>query len=575
MFESAKSSDFSCGQVCDLLVVGSGAGGLAAAITARSHGLDVVVIEKADTFGGSSSRSAGIIWVPGSRQAVEAGIVDDPADAMRYLAAEAGNQLDRDKAATYLARAPDALAWLEANSHLAYELIPTWPDYHPDQPGASQGGRSLGPRTFDGRTLGRRFAHLRPPLATTMIFGGMLVGRQDLGAFFSVTRSWRSALHIAGLVARHLADRTRYARGTRLSNGNAMVAMLARSALERGVDLRLETPLLDLCVRDGRVSGARVGSRAGAYEITARNGVILASGGFPASEALRRRFYGHARPGDWHRTLAPDSSDGDGLRAAEALGVAVVDRQKQAAAWAPVSLVPQRDGSTLPFPHFFDRNKPGYIAVDRHGKRFVSEARSYHDFVPAMIAACGDDAQIGAFLITDARAIRRYGLGIVPPSPGRIGPHVRSGYVSRGRDLPDLARRLGIDPAGLEATMTRYNRFAAEGADPDFDKGGDAYQRYSGSARQQPNPCVAPLTTPPFYGLRIMPGDIGTFVGLRTDPSARALDQDGGVIPGLYVVGNDAASFMGGAYPGGGITIGPALVFGHLAALHAATAGTD
>ena len=546
----------------DVLVIGSGASGFAAALTARAAGLSVLMIEKAPVFGGTTCYSAGVIWVPGSRQARAAGIADSREAALTYLSAEGGNQLDRAKAETYVDEAADVLAWLEDNTHADFALVPTWPDYHPDQPGGVAGGRSLGPRPFDGRTLGARFADLRPPLKTTTILGGMVVGRQDVPAFYSMTRSWKSARHIAGLVLRHARDRLGYPRGTRLSNGNALIAMLARSAFEAGVVLRLNTPLTDFLIEDGRVVGAVVG---GGEPIRARRGVVLASGGFPASPELRRRFYPHAHGPSTHRTLAPEANTGDGFRLGEKLGVATVESQKQPAAWTPVSLAPQPDGSTIPFPHFFDRGKAGYIAVDRRGRRFVNEARSYHDFVPAMVDACRGDPEIAVHLIADHRAVCRYGLGMAPPAPGRLGPHVRSGYIQRATTLAALARQCGIDPAGLEATVTRFNAGAARGDDPEFGKGGDVYQRFNGSAGHAPNPCVAPLTEPPYYAIRLVPGDIGTFVGLKTDARSRALDADGRVIEGLYVVGNDAASFMGGAYPGAGITIGPALVFGHLA----------
>lgn len=555
---------------CDVLVVGSGAAGFAAALTARAAGLQVLMIEKASMFGGTTCYSAGVIWVPGSRQARAAGIADSRDDAMAYLAAEGGNQLDRPKAEMYLDRAADALAWLEDNSHVRFALVPTWPDYHPDQPGGRAGGRSLGPTPFDGRTLGRRFRDLRPPLKTTTILGGMVVGRQDVPAFYSMTRSWKSAAHIVGLVARHARDRLRHPRGTRLSNGNALIAMLARSAFEQGVELSLNTALTDFVIEDGRVVGVRVGGKGGERLIRARRSVVLASGGFPASAELRRRFYPHAVEGGTHRSLAPETNTGDGFALGERLGVATVEGQKQPAAWTPVSLVPQPDGSTVPFPHFFDRGKAGYIAVDRRGRRFVNEARSYHDFVPAMIDACRDDVEIAVHLIADHRAVRRYGLGMAPPAPGRVGPHIRSGYIHRAGTLAALAGQTGIDAAGLEASVARFNADAVRGEDAEFGKGGDVYQRFNGSAGHSPNPCVAPLTEPPFYAIRLVPGDIGTFVGLKTDAQARGLDANGRVIPGLYVVGNDAASFMGGAYPGAGITIGPALVFGHLAARHIA-----
>lgn len=566
---SAPDLQASASDRCDLLVVGTGAGGFAAAVAAAAAGLDVQMIEKTESFGGTTCSSAGVIWIPGSRQARAAGITDSRDTVLSYLRAQGGNRLDQAKAELYADRAAETLAWFEDNSHLAFDLAPAWPDYHPTDPGGSSGGRSLGPRPFDGRRLGQAFAALRPPLKTTMILGGMMVGREDLVHFYGMTRSWRSALHVGQLFARYGRDRLSHKRGTRLSNGSALIASLALSAFEAGVRVALNTPLRDLLVEQGRVVGARVDGAGGLREIRA-GAVILATGGFPGSDAMRARYYDHVRDGGNHRSLAPETNTGDGLRIAEQVGGSMIENQSNPAAWTPVSLAPQPDGSSIPFPHFFDRGKAGYIAVDRRGRRFVSEATSYHDFVPAMIEACRGDPLIETFLVCDARAIRRFGLGMAPPAPGRLGPHVRSGYIKRAATLRALAAQCGIDAAGLEATVARFNAGAADGVDPEFSKGQDVYERFNGGAGHPANPCVAPLVQAPFYAIRLIPGDIGTFIGLKTDAEGRALDAAGAPIDGLYVAGNDAASFMGGAYPGAGITLGPALVFGRIAAQSAA-----
>ena len=542
-------------------------------MTAAAAGLSVVLAEKATVFGGTTCYSAGIVWVPGSRQAQAAGKADGREAALAYLIAECGNRIDRPKAEAYLEQAPEVLAWLEDNTHLRFNLAPGWPDYHPEREGGSAGGRSLGPLPFDGRRLGARFADLRPPLATTTILGGMMVGREDLPQFYRMTRSAGAALHVGRLFARYARDRLSHPRGTRLSNGNALVAALALTAFERGVRLLLRAPLSALLHEDGRVIGAVLDTSEGPVRVEARAGVVLATGGFPADDELRARFYPHVAAGRGHRTLAAEGNCGDGFRLGRGAGVATMEDQDQPAAWTPVSLVPQPDGSTLPFPHFLDRGKAGYIAVDRRGRRFVSEARSYHDFVPAMLTACHDDEEVACHLICDSDAIARYGLGRAPPRPGRPGPHVHSGYLTQAPTIAALAAACGIDPAGLAETVARVNAGAARGEDPEFGKGGDVYQRFNGSLDHDgPNPCVAPVAVPPFYAVRLVPGDLGTFIGLRTDAHGRAVDARNEVVGGLYVAGNDAASFMGGTYPGAGITIGPALVFGCLAARHAAAA---
>lgn len=555
---------------CDVVVAGSGVAGLAAAVTAAHQGARVILVEKAPVFGGTSCFSAGLVWIPGSRQARAAGIQDDPGAALQYLRGEGEPFLDEPKAQAYVQQAADIFAWFEDHTHVSYHLSPLWPDYHQGVAGASRGGRSLGANPFDARRLGARLAHLRPPLASTTILGGMMVGREDLVHYYGMSGSWQSRVVVGKRVLRYLKDRlSGHPRSTRLSNGNALVGMLALSAFERGVDLRLNTPVKQLLLEGDRVSGALVQGVEGPYEIRARAGVVLACGGFPASAALRERYYSHVTAGKNHRTAAPSANTGDALQIASQAGVALKEAQHHPAAWTPMSLVPQADGSDVPFPHYNDRGKAGYIAVDRRGRRFISESLSYHDFVPAMINACRDDAEVCSWVLCDSRAIRQYGLGRVPPWPLPIGSFVRSGYLKRGESLEALAQACGIDAAGLKQTVARLNAGAGQGIDAEFNKGADVYERFNGSRGHTPNPCVAPIETAPFYAVKVVPGDIGSFVGLQTDEHARALDAQRHPIEGLYVAGNDAASFMGGTYPGAGITLGPAMIFGHMAAKHA------
>ena len=555
----------------DLLVVGSGAAGFAAALTASHAGLDVLMVEKEPQFGGSTAYSAGVIWIPGNRHGRALGIPDSKEEALRYLQQEAGNRLNLDLANAFLDNCNPAVEFIENNTYVRYEAVPIWADYHPTKPGAAQGGRSLLPLPFDGRRLGRRFADLRPPLTTMMAFGGMMLGRGDLPHVFKMTRSVRSALHVAGMTARYAFDRLSHARGTRLANGNALIAALALSAEERGIDLWLSSPVVELTPRDGAVVGAIVQREGKRQEISARRGVVLACGGFPADDELKRRYYGHVRDGRKHRSAPPPGNRGDGIRLGQTVGGALAEDVAYAAAWVPVSLVPQPDGSTLPFPHFYERGKPGYIAVDATGRRFTNESASYHDFVPAMVEACRGLAETSCWLLCDHRAIRRYGMGAIGPAPLPLGPHLKSGYLIAAASWAELAGRMGVDPAALQATIDQFNPNAARGVDPDFGKGTDAYHRFNGDPTHGPNPCLAPLERAPFYAMKLIPGDIGTFLGLRVDANARVLDGQGAPIPGLYAAGNDMTSVMGGTYPGAGITIGPALTFGYIAARHAAS----
>ena len=557
---------------CDVLVAGSGAAGFATALTAQLAGLDVIMVEKEALFGGTTAYSAGVVWIPVNSHQQVAGVSDTREQALTYLTHHVGNRLDRAKAEAFVDNAPAMLDLFERERFVAYTLEPTWADYHPDEPGASQGGRSLVPDEYDGRKLGGWFPSLRPPIPTMTAFGGMMVGRNDLPHVFQMMQRPESALHVAGMVARYARDRFTHDRGTRLVNGNALIARLAVSALRRDIPLWLSSPIVELYSEQGHVAGAFVARPDGRVLVHARRGVVLACGGFPGSDELKRQVYGHVAAGKSHASLPPPGNAGDGLRLAQSVGGMFVEDVDQPAAWAPVSLVPQGDGPAIPFPHFFDRGKPGYISVDRRGHRFVNEARSYHLYVPAMVEACRQDAEAEAWIVCDHAAIRRFGLGALGPAPMRIGPFLRGGYVKRSDTVRGLAQACGIDAEGLERTILAFNEPAQRGEDPQFGRGSDAYQRFNGAPDHAPNPCVAPLATPPFYAVRVIPSEIGTFAGIATNAQGQVVDREGRPVPGLYAVGNDAASVMGGTYPGAGITIGPAMTFGYLAARHMAGA---
>jgi succinate dehydrogenase/fumarate reductase flavoprotein subunit len=553
---------------CDVLVAGSGVAGLTAAIAARSVGLNVLIVEKEPCFGGTSAYSAGMPWVPANPAASAKG--DTAEKALEYLRAEAGNRLDLSKAEAYLRNCNSAIAFLEANTSVRFTAQPVWSDYHPDKAGAAPELRGLLPGVFDGRRLGAHFGELRPPLRSMMIFGKMMVGREDLPHLFNLRRSARSAVYCARILARYLVDRIRYPRGTRLTNGNSLMASLADAVFSKGIPLWLSSPLLRLSIDRGVVHGAVVGSRGEEIEIKARKGVILACGGFPWDEGLKRQYYPHVRQGKNHVSAAPRGNTGDGIRLAREVGGQFDDNASNGAAWAPVSLLPQENGQLVPFPHFIDRAKPGVIVVDRRGQRFANEAVSYHDFVPKMIEACRNDKDIEAFVVADHPTFRKYGLGAAPAAPAPPGRFLHSGYLMSGDTLEALAKAAGISPDGLKATVERYNRFAEQGTDPEFGRGGDSYQRFNGDENHRPNPCVGPIKVAPFYAVRVVPGDLGTFMGLKTDRFARVLGESQPV-KGLYAVGADAASVFAGQYPGPGSTIGPAVTFAYIAANHIAT----
>jgi succinate dehydrogenase/fumarate reductase flavoprotein subunit len=560
---------------CDVLVAGSGAAGMAAAITARSRGLDVLIVEKEPRFGGTTARSGGWLWIPGTSLARAYGIAETPDQARTYLRHEAGNNYDAARVDAFLAAGPEAVDFFTTKTALRFDMPLVFPDYHAEAPGGAQGGRSMVTRPFDGRELGDHIKTLGEPLPELTVFGMMLGSGKEIIHFMRATKSLTSAIYVARRLSRHLIDVLRYGRGMTLTNGNALAGRLAKSALDLKIPLWLSSPVRELIVENGAVTGAVVAREGRAIRVRARRGVVLACGGFPHDVARRRKMFPHAPTGNEHYSPGPVGNTGDGLRLAETAGGRIEDRLPNAAAWVPVSLTKRKDGSSGVMPHFIDRAKPGVIAVMRDGRRFANEGNSYHDFVQAMMKAVKPGEEIAAYLICDHRTLRKYGLGCVPPFPMPLGHHLHTGYLLRGDTLAALAAKAGIDAQALAETVAQFNAAAAQGQDAAFGKGSKAYNRYQGDALHGPNPCVAPLAHGPFYAIKMVVGDLGTYAGIVTDADARALDAEGRVIPGLYAAGNDMASIMGGNYPGAGITLGPALTFGYIAGRHLADGAAE
>ncbi|WP_297748444.1 FAD-dependent oxidoreductase [Hydrogenophaga sp.] len=554
----------------DVIVVGSGAGGLSAAVVARHAGLDVLVLEKESLYGGTTARSGGVLWVPGHGKNPASAPADSFDDALTYMRHEAGAQFDEDRVRAFLENGPAMVRFFESETSVAFLPVPEFSDYHPGAPGARSGGRSLVAAPYDAGALGDEVRRLRPPLREITFVGMMFNASQEVAHFFNCTRSLRSAAYVTKRLFQHALEMLRHGRAQRLTNGNALVARLARSAFDLGVTVRTEAPVQSLVFEEGRVTGVRARIGGELRTVRARRGVVLASGGFPQDPVLRARLFSHAPTGSEHWSPAPPGNTGDGWRLAESVGGLTSSALPNAAAWIPVSRVPRGGDRFGVFPHLIDRYKPGIIAVTRDGQRFVNEAHSYHDFGQALRAKCAQGEDTCAWLIADHRAMRRYGLGFAKPFPVPLLPHLWSGYLLRGRTPAELAQRAGIDAQVFERTVANFNADAVHGRDPAFGKGDTAYNRYLGDASHQPNPCVAPLDKGPYYAVKLVMGDLGTFAGVRTDASARVLGASGGPIAGLYAVGNDALSVMGGNYPGGGITLGPAMTFGYIAARHLA-----
>jgi succinate dehydrogenase/fumarate reductase flavoprotein subunit len=553
---------------CDLVVVGSGAGGLSTAITARKAGLDVVVLEKADVFGGTTAFSGGVLWIPGN---ATTGAPDSRAAVETYLRHETGAFHDDAAVKAFLDHAPAMVEFFERETSVAF--VPTlYPDYHPDAPGGVDVGRSILAKPFDIRGLGKDMARLRPPLQTITFIGMMFnSSNADLKHFFQATKSLQSFVYVAKRLAVHLKELALYRRGIQVTSGNALAARLAKSALDLAIPIHTGTAARELLTEGARVVGVRAEGAGGELRVHARRGVVLASGGFSHDVARLRQAYPHVARGGEHLSPVPESNTGDGARLAEAAGAAPVQaRYPQPAAWMPVSKVPLAGGRFGVFPHLLDRYKPGVIGVTRQGRRFTNESNSYHDVGAAMVQACQGERETAMWLVCDQATMAKYGLGYAKPAPIPLGGLIKSGYLLKGRTLAELAGKAGIDAAGLQATVAEYNQGAVHGEDRQFGRGTTSFNRYLADASHQPNPCVAPVGEGPYYAVKVLMGDLGTFDGIRTSVVGEVLDGQGGAIDGLYAVGNDRASIMGGNYPGAGITLGPIMTFGYVTGRHIA-----
>jgi succinate dehydrogenase/fumarate reductase flavoprotein subunit len=552
----------------DVIVIGAGAGGMTAAAVAAAEGLRVLVIEKTAFAGGTTAWSDGMVWIPANAKMKEAGLSDSVADAVQYLSSTVPETANAGLRAAFLARGPEAIAYLEANTEVRLQSVKAYPDYYPERLGATSGGRVLAPVAFDGRRLGEGFARLRPPLPESTLFGGMMVDRLDIPHLRSVGKSLRATMRAARLVLAYALQRLRSPRGTTLHLGNALAARLYASLLARQVEFLFSADVEDLSMQGERVSGVVIRHGSRDRPIASRRGVVLATGGFSHDAVLRKRLLPAAAG---FVSAANTSSTGDGLRLAAATGAALNTDATSPAYWVPASLFPRADGSRGVFPHMVtDRAKPGVIAVNAAGRRFVNEALSYHEFVLAMLRDGNGEPDRPFHLICDRRFLWDYGLGRIRPFTRRYRRYVASGELIEATDIAQLAARIGVKPTTLTATIVNYNADAEEGRDPEFGRGSTIYQRHLGDISHKPNPCVAPITRAPFFAMRIHPADLGTAIGMKVDAQARVLRADGTSIAGLYACGNDMGSIMNGNCPGPGITLGPALVFGYIAGRHLA-----
>ena len=548
----------------DILVIGSGAGGLMSALVGAHNHADVLIVEKADRWGGTSATSGGGIWIPGSDVAKQAGFDDNIDDSFMYLRKLSAANVPDENIRAYVNNASPMLRWLMANTPVQYMAFP-YPDYHAENPGGSaKGFRTHLPNPLDGKPLGADVRTLRFASPAASLFGYLNWHFSETYELLYRQKGWMK--NLVKNMAKYWLDlpfRLTSRKDRRLTLGNALTGGLRMALNKKGVPLWLETPLKELVREGDAVTGAVVEKDGKPYRIRARKGIVLAAGGFDKNQAMR----------DGNAPLYPaarysggvTSNTGDSIVAGEAVGAGTMNMQS---AWAaPVFYVPGEDRGRL---CTVERALPGCIMVNQSGERFLNEASSYHIVGQQMARRQAEHGDADpCWMIFDHEYRHKFPMGpLYPLMPVAMHSKGVRSILKKGRSIEELAGKIGVDPARLSSAIGRFNVNAAKGEDPEFHRGEAAYDKMYGDFRHSPNPCLRPLDKGPFYALPIYPGDIGTNGGLKTNANAQVVSDDGAVITGLYAIGNNAASSMGESYPGAGVTLGPALTFGYVAARH-------
>lgn len=548
----------------DVLVIGTGAGAMVAAVTAAQHGARTLIVEKTGLYGGTSATSGGGVWIPDSDSARAQGRLDSAEEAFTYIKGLVGNTVADSRILAFVRYARLMCRYVEQVTDLRFIAIP-YTDYQAEKPGGKMGYRSHETNTLSANRLTREdFETLRPTHPSAALFGFIPWTTVEAAPMITRGRGWiRLMTRVLWRYYSDIPQRLRSRRSRFLVFGNAIGGHLKNALNRYGGEMWLNAPLVRL-VRDpaGRVEGAVIRKDCAEIWVRACRGVILGAGGFERNKEMRKAYLpGDSEP-EW--SAGQEGNTGDAIRAGMDVGAAT-DLMDEAW-WAPTVRVP---GEERGRPLFYERALPGNIMVNQVGDRFMNEARSYDFAGKAMIEADRPEARsVPAWIILDARFRRKYPMGpLLPLFPDWTLPRKVRGMYAKAGSIGDLARKIGIQPARLEATVARVNEFARSGVDEDFGRGSAPYDRYYGDQSVTPNPNLAPINMAPFYALQVYPGDIGTKGGLATDERARVLDSEGHPIPGLYAIGNNSASVMGPAYPGAGSTLAPAMTFGYLGAL--------
>jgi succinate dehydrogenase/fumarate reductase flavoprotein subunit len=539
----------------DVVVMGSGAAGMTAALVAAKAGKKVAILERAGHFGGTTAISGGGIWIPASPQAKAAGVKDSVEIARDYVLGVVGNRAERALIDAYLGNGPEMVEWLEGNSSVHFLLSPPSSDWYPEVAGSVDNGRLLAPAEYDGRKLEQNFNRLSKPREEFNAPGGMMIDLFDL-PYIARLPAPGALWHMAKIAIRFIRDKKKLGRGSRLTMGTALAGRLLQSVIEAGVDLFENSPVEQLLTEGGRVVGVRANKNGVSTEIRAADGVILASGGFSANAEMRKAYIPFAEK---HVSILPYDNMGDGIAAGTAAGAVMGADNHANAVWAVVSKRTRADGYIERYAHLIDMSKPGCIAVNKAGQRFANEA-SVH-FVEAMHAT----GTVPAHIIANAKFVKKYGMGLVLPGGGKIKEMVACGYMKTGATIAELASQIGVDTAGLEAAVAKVNADAAAGKDTQFGKGDAQIDKEIGDPKHLPNPCFGPVGDGPYYAIEIFPGDGSTTVGMKIDDQCRVIGEDSVPIAGLWAAGLDVNSIWQGKSPAHGCNVGPAMVTGYIA----------
>lgn len=558
-------------QTVDVLVVGSGAGAMTAAICAHDRGGNVVVIEKSDRYGGNSAMSGGGLWVPNNHLMEGAGIKDSPEDAWTYLKGTVGNTVSEDRLRAYLEHAPQMVKYLVERSQAKFVALPEYADYYPHVAGWRPGGRSIEPENFDARLLGEEFLNLREQNPQMLIMNRIFMTVLEARTLLTRAPGWiKLTMKLMGNYWLDMPWRFRSKRDRNLAMGNALVGMLRRSLMDRNVPLWLHTAARELIAENGRVVGVVAERDGRRLRLRVNRGVILGAGGFEGSQAMREKYLPHPTKAEW--TCGNHYNTGDAINLGLSVGAAL--ELMDDAWWGPTTVVPGEEHARM---LVIEKSLPGSILVNKRGERFVNEAAPYIDVVNAMYQRHTPESPcVPAYMIFDATFRKKYPCGPIlqaSQQPDWMLPKALKNYFKKADTLEGVAAQLGIDAGGLQATVAKFNQYASSGVDLDFHRGETIFDRYYGDEKVKPNACLARIETPPFYGLEAYPGELGTKGGLKADARGRVLNQNGEPIPGLYAIGNCSAAVMGHSYPGAGSTIGPAMTFGYLAARDAVPGG--